>query len=300
MPGREPGYPSIRTLTKRPRIETETEMSKIVRETWIAGAVISVMLKSKFGSNTGTRQPKHNPTSAAVMKNNDRIALRKLAALLNMNFYPGDYHTTLTYAADAPDQQAAKKELNNFIRRMKREYEKLGKEFYWVAVTEYENKRIHHHIVMSYIDHSIIQKQWTKGKIWTSSLDRTRNYTELAEYLIKETQRTFRKPENATKKRWSGSRNLKRAIVRRELVEARQLFEDPKPLKGYQIDADSIHRYEHPFTGLEHLEYQMTSTDPVPRLKTWRKGSIVDRQETYRRATEIQVDMFSLIEESVM
>ena len=163
MPGREPGYPSIRTLTKRPRIETETEMSKIVRETWIAGAVISVMLKSKFGSNTGTRQPKHNPTSAAVMKNNDRIALRKLAALLNMNFYPGDYHTTLTYAGDAPDQQAAKKELNNFIRRMKREYEKLGKEFYWIAVTEYENKRIHHHIVMSYIDHAIIQKQWTKG-----------------------------------------------------------------------------------------------------------------------------------------
>ena len=252
-------------------------MSKIVRETWIAGAVISVMLKSKFGSNTGTRQPKHNPTSAAVMKNNDRIALRKLAALLNMNFYPGDYHTTLTYAGDAPDQQAAKKELNNFIRRMKREYEKLGKEFYWIAVTEYENKRIHHHIVMSYIDHAIIQKQWTNGKIWTSSLDRTRNYTELAEYLIKETQR-----------------------VRRELVEARQLFEDPKPLKGYQIDSDSIHRYEHPFTGLEHLEYQMTSTDPVPRLKTWRKGIIVDRQETYKRATEIQIDMYSLIEESVM
>ena len=284
MPGREPGYPSIRTLTKRPRIETETEMSKIVRETWIAGAVISVMLKPKFGSNTGTRQPKHNPTSAAVMKNNDRIALRKLAALLNMNFYPGDYHTTLTYAGDAPDQQAAKKELNNFIRRMKREYEKLGKEFYWI----------------SYIDHAIIQKQWTNGKIWTSSLDRTRNYTELAEYLIKETQRTFRKPENATKKRWSGSRNLKRAVVRRELVEARQLFEDPKPLKGYQIDSDSIHRYEHPFTGLEHLEYQMTSTDPVPRLKTWRKGIIVDRQETYKRATEIQIDMYSLIEESVM
>lgn len=39
------------------------------------------MLKSKFGSNTGTRQPKHNPTSAAVMKNNDRIALRKLKDL---------------------------------------------------------------------------------------------------------------------------------------------------------------------------------------------------------------------------
>lgn len=275
-------------------------MSKIVRETWIAGAVVSVLLKSNFGSNTGTRQPRHNPTSESVRKNNDRIALRKLAALINGNFYPGDYHTTLTYSGEAPDQKRARRELENFIRRMKREYAKLGKEFYWIAVTEYEHTRIHHHIVMSYIDFEIIQKQWTHGKIWTSSLDRTRNYTELASYLIKETQKTFRKPENATKKRWSGSRNLKRAVVKREFVDARQLFDDPKPLKGYEINRDSIHRYEHPFTGLEHLEYQMTSTDPVPRLKTWRRGKIVDREETYKRASEIQIDMYSLIEESVM
>ena len=139
MPGREPGYPSIRTLTKRPRIETETEMSKIVRETWIAGAVISVMLKSKFGSNTGTRQPKHNPTSAAVMKNNDRIALRKLAALLNMNFFPGDYHTTLTYAGDAPDQQAAKKEL--FQQKLKRWFSKNRRTAYRLGYTVLPRQR---------------------------------------------------------------------------------------------------------------------------------------------------------------
>lgn len=275
-------------------------MQKIIRETWISGAVVSVMLKAYCPGRTGARNKKQNPTQASVVKNNDRIALRKLAALINANFYPGDYHLTLTYGGTPPTRKEAERELHNFIRRMKREYKKLGKEFYWIAVTEYEHTRIHHHLVISYIDFETIQKQWTHGKIWTSSLDRSRNYTKLAEYLIKETQRTFRRPENATKKRWSGSRNLKRPVVKRELVDAKQLHEDPKPLKGYDIDRDTIHRYEHPFTGLEHMEYQMVSTDPVPRLKTWRKGSIVDRQETYRRATEIQVDMFSLIEESVM
>ena len=38
----------------------------------------------------------------------------------------------------------------------------------------------------------------------------------------------------------------------------------------------------------------MISTDPVPRLKQWRKGTIVERDETYRRASEIQIDMQSL------
>lgn len=275
-------------------------MSKVIRETWIAGAVISVMIKSSIAGSTRRRQPHHAPTNAAVMRNNDRIAVRKLAALINANFYPGDYHVTLTYSGDAPDPERAKKDLMNFIRRMKREFEKCGKDFYWICVTEYKNKRIHHHIVMSYIDFHIIEKQWTKGHIFSSSLDRSRNYTKLAEYFVKETQKTFREAENATKRRWSASRNIKRPVVKRELVETRRLFEDPKPLKGYELCRDSIRRYEHPITGMEHLEYQMVSTDPVPRLTSWRKGKIVNRQETYMRASEIQIDINDLLLQSVI
>ena len=275
-------------------------MSKVIRETWVAGAVISVMIKASIAGNKRRRRPRYNPTNESVIRNNDRLAVRKLAALINANFYPGDYHVTLTYAGEVPDPREAKKIFDNFIRRMKREFQKEGKEFYWIAVTEYKNKRIHHHIVMSYIDFEIIEKQWTRGHIFTSSLDRTRNYTKLAEYFVKETQKTFREPENATKRRWSASRNLKRPVVKRELVEARRLFEDPKPLKGYELCRDSIRRYEHPFTGMEHVEYQMVSTDPVPRLTTWRKGKIVNRQETYMRASEIQIDINDLLLQSVI
>lgn len=178
---------------------------------------------------------------------------------------------------------------------MKREYQKAGKDFYWIAVTEYKHKRIHHHVLMSYIDFSTIQRQWPNGHIFTSSLDRSRNYTKLAEYFVKETQKTFREPKNAAKRRWSASRNIKRPVVKRELVEARRLFEDPRPLKGYALCTDSIRRYEHPYTGMIHLEYQMVSTDPVPRLTTWRKGKIVNRQETYMRASEIQIDINDLV-----
>ena len=82
--------------------------------------------------------------------------------------------------------------------------------------------------------------------------------------------------------------------MKREIIQPKAMYEKPRALKGYQIDEDTVRRYEHPFTGIEHLEYMMVSTDPVPRIKKWRKGETVERLETYRRASEIQIDMTSM------
>lgn len=266
---------------------------KVIRETCVAGATMDVSVKMSPYSISGKRAPKGKPTTEAVMKNNDRLAVRNLTRLINTNFYPGDFHITLTYA-EVVSRREAEQILKRFLRRMRAEFRKREKELYYIAVTEYESHRIHHHIVMSYIDEQVIYEQWMHGYVKFSTLDRSRNYRRLAEYLIKETQKTFRDPSNATKRRWSGSRNLKRPVVKREMVSMKQLFDDPKPLKGYEIDQDTIRRFEHPCTRLEHLEYMMVSTDPVPRIRTWRKGKIINRQETYMRAEQLQIDMSSL------
>lgn len=257
-------------------------MLKAVRETCIAGAVIETVIKGTKYQERKQRKPKTNATPAAVQQNNDRIAIKRLAAMMNNNFVPGDYHITLTYA-ELISREDAEKELKNFLRRMRREFEKQGKECKYIAVTEYENTRIHHHIVMSYIDTSIISKQWKHGKTWQSSLDRTRNYRKLAEYLVKETRKTFRDPDNATKRRFSSSKNLIKPITVRQRISISKLFADPKAIKGYEIDETSIRRYESPITGLTHLEYTMVSTEPVPRLKKWRTGEIVKKGESYQR-----------------
>ena len=45
---------------------------------------------------------------------------------------------------------------------------------------QYENHRIHHHVVMPYIDQRIITKQWKRGRIrGFNPLDRSRNYKKL-------------------------------------------------------------------------------------------------------------------------
>ncbi len=270
-----------------------TMLERVIRETCIAGAVIDRCIKASFPCG-GKRKKKEKATSDAVKKNNDMLALKNLTRLINLNFYPGDLHTTLTYAEELSPEEA-NSELEKWIKRMRREYKKLDKEFYYIAVTEFKNKRIHHHVVMNYIDFQVINRQWKMGRIRCTPLDKTRNYRVLAEYLIKETQKTFREPENATKRRWKPSRNLKRPVVKREWVSISQLFQnldDIKPLKGYEIDRDTLRKYTNPVTKLDHLEYQMVSNEAVPRLSVWRKGKKVNRNETYRKMDEMrQMDM---------
>ena len=270
-----------------------TMLERVIRETCIAGAVIDRCIKASFPRG-GKRKKKEKVTSDAVKKNNDMLALKNLTRLININFYPGDLHTTLTYAKELSPEEA-NSELEKWIKRMRREYKKLNKEFYYIAVTEFKNKRIHHHVVMNYIDFQVINRQWKMGRIRCTPLDKTRNYRVLAEYLIKETQKTFREPENATKRRWKPSRNLKRPVVKREWISISQLFQnldDIKPLKGYEIDRDTLRKYTNPVTGLEHIEYQMVSNEAVPRLSTWRKGKKIKRNETYIKMDEIrQMDM---------
>lgn len=256
-------------------------MQKVIRETCISGAVIDRCVKASF-PHGGRRRQKQKPTSEAVKKNNDRLAEKKLTRLINANFVPGDLHVTLTYAIPV-DPQEAEHQLSIWIRRIRRQFKKKGTEFKYVAVTEYKNHRIHHHVVMNYIDLNVIDALWNQGRVRCTTLDQSRNYKALAEYLIKETQKTFREPGNAIKRRWKSSRNLTRPVVKREWVSVRELWKAPKPIKGYQIDPDSIRRYQNPVTGIEHLEYDMIATDPRPRLKTWRKGKVVKKQETYLR-----------------
>ena len=224
-------------------------MFRPVKEVCVAGAVVDVRIIGSKTNVTDTRSAKSSPTASAVQKNNDRIAERRFSRLINANFFPGDYHLVLTYA-DAPSKEEAERELRNFIRRMKREFKKLGKDMRYATVTEHLNKRIHHHVLMSYIDLEVISRQWRRGIVRTSLLDKTRNYRKLAEYLIKETTKTFR---------------------------------DPKVIEGYSLDEGSVREYDHPITGITHQSYCMVSNDPAKDIKSWQEGTEVNRQETYLR-----------------
>lgn len=249
---------------------------KVIQETCIAGRTIDRTVKVATGSHKGKRAPKLNVTSEKVQKNNDRNAVKDLMRLLNANFAGGDFHIVLTYK-NAPDQMQAKKDREAFLKSLRRTMKKQNKELKYIAVTEYEHARIHHHIVLNNFDEAVIERLWEKGHVKFSILDDSGNYVKLANYLVKETVKTFRQKDSVHKRRYSSSRNLVKPVVTKRLVDESKLWNDPEPIDGYYIDQDSCRRFEHPVTGLEHLEYIMVALDEPRKIKRW-PGKTAERE----------------------
>ena len=254
---------------------------KVIRETCVAGSVIDVTVRVPSGNHQRTRGQKKNITKESVQKNNDRMAAKKLTRIFNANFDKYCWHDTLTYA-DEPSPEDAERRLKNFIARVRRAMKKLGLDFKWVAATEYLNERIHHHFITN-APLELIKKCWKEGHVLPRPLDDGPNYVKLAEYIIKETTKSFRMENCPFGSRYTHSRNLIIPVPQIEEVSEKQLFADPVARKGYYIDQDSVRRFEHPITGLEHLEYVMVSLEEEPRIKKYYKGRKKTREENYNK-----------------
>ena len=267
---------------------------KLYRETIVAGKTIlqAYRASTRVKAEDGKRRPRTNPTPEAVRKINLRNAVRNLTAILNHNFGAADYHLTLTYAREEPTKAEARKNLQNFLRNMKNYCRKHGHEWKWVTVTEYENHRIHHHVVCSGVDPEVINEKWKYGWVNFKALDDSGNYYRLAEYLVKETEKTFRSPDAVSRKRYSHSRTIVIPEIRKEEVSARVLDQDPKPLKGYYIDRDTIARYEHAVLGVECVEFIQVSLEDIPRIRKWRGGKKTRKEKHHAEHWPRQLDIW--------
>ena len=133
------------------------------------------------------------PTPDDVKAVNRRNAGKKLTRILNENYHPGDYHMVLTYddAWIPRTAEEAKQYFDGFVRDMRGRYNAIGGKFLYIAVTEGLAKRIHHHMVIKKVDIDVLTERWPYGRVRIYPLDSPREYSRLAEYLIKETDRTF-------------------------------------------------------------------------------------------------------------
>jgi hypothetical protein len=249
---------------------------KIARcETIVAGnAIYRKISGRRTPPPKGKRAPRQNPTPDEMARLNEHNAIRCLSIKFDANFSPGDHHLMLTHEF-APTVEEAMRLLENFIRRLSRRYRKLGIPFRWITVTEYSRKRIHHHfIVTGGILPGEIAKIWGHGGVVDRTMH-TKSFRKLAEYVIKETRKTFRDPDAALKRRYSCSRNVKMPPAKVEPVARADFEADPKPVKGYYVDRDTVYRGENPVTGKKYIEYTMISLAADPRIKKWNRGRTV-------------------------
>ena len=263
---------------------------RIIRETAVAGRMIYHEEKVPSGKHWKKRGKRKAITPEAVAKNNLRLAIKKVWLLLAMNFDHTCSHMTLTYAGDAPTKEQAKKEFEKFIRRIRREFRKQGEELKALYVTEYENHRIHHHIVINTTDQQMVDRIWGKGFVHATVMDDSGDYHDLAEYLVKETEKTFRLEDAVNKQRYGHTRNLVMPVIKQEEISLTDMTKDPKPIKGYYIPKDRVRTFQHPVTGLMHRVWIELPLASPRRYKVWPRGKRVALRENYKPDyTESQV-----------
>lgn len=263
---------------------------KYIRQTIIAGATAIRSIYSSTGMRTpGLQRKAHqNLTPEKVQAVNLRNAIKKLAAILNHNFCDGDFHVTLTYR-DEPDPQTAKEILKRFKANMRDRMKRRDLPWKWVVVTEYENQRIHHHIVCNREALTVILNCWKEGHVHHVQLDTNGNYYDLAEYLCKETEKTFRDPDAVARQRYDRSRNLIVPQPRNERITKREYEEeirDPSGIEGYRILEDTVSRYENELTREECLQCVMLAAAPVKRYRKGRPAEYEPHYKPYEKQLE--------------
>ena len=214
----------------------------------------------RYGAPGEVRKSKRKLTPEQIKQQNYEQTKKKLKRIINANFDSGDFHCTLTYKKEhRPNPAEAKKTITNFLRRLSREYKKLGHELKYIVVTEYEAKSIHHHMIINKEPETtdLMNKHWTVGRVHFTPLDDTGDYKQLAEYLIKETERTFRNSDSASKQRYTRSRNLIIPEPIKKIVSSKTFRKDIKPKRGYYIDPDSVVTGVNQFTGHLYMNYTM-------------------------------------------
>lgn len=241
----------------------------------------------RWGAPGIPRQKRKKPTPEQIEKQNEWNACRKLNRIITANFSEEDYHTILTYRIGVSREEAGKC-LKDVLKLLRKKYRKAEGELKYIVVTEYENKRIHHHIVIN--DYpgmdsdtvKVMKSAWKQaagdcaGNPKFVGLYDNGDYKNLAEYLIKETKKTFREEDACMKKRWSCSRNLVRPEPVKETIQAKAWRKEPVIPKGYYLEPDSLINGINPVTGLPYQHYTLIRLDSPFAKKRVKNPESVD------------------------
>ena len=186
-----------------------------------AGTRLEAEVYPIFGRSMeqAARKEKQNLTAERQSQLNTRRAKRRLVLLMETNFrVDEDIHVTLTYAGEEPEEKRVRKDMRNFLNRVKRLREKMGLSElkYIYAVGHDRDQRIHIHCVMNGgIGRDQLEKIWKKGYANTMRLQaQGKGLQGMANYLYRQNEKAKDAGERANYHMWSGSRNLKKPKVR--------------------------------------------------------------------------------------
>lgn len=214
---------------------------------------VEINASVQYGAPGRQRKNREKPTPEAVRKNNERIRKNRIRRLLIANFEENDYWITLTWKKErrVNTLAEAKKQVQQFLRKVRRFFEKVGESFKYIGVLERGVKgALHFHIVMNRInDLDLILSKWKEGHVNITPTYQEGKFRQLADYIGKDQD-----------ERWlTRSRNLIEPQVREKKIKlkANWFSKGPKPKKGYEIIKDTIYTGINPVTNKLYMHYSM-------------------------------------------
>ena len=242
-----------------------------IEEVCIAGRTVEVSKYYSFRVHTKgeKRTSTGESTSEAQKKINQRRAGIKLRRLMNNNFKDGDFLIRLDFHEVHPQTSEEMQTLTgNFIRRLKREYQKTGIDLKYIYVKELGKQGGRHiHLLVNQNSADLIRKCWGYGGIHIDPLISEGQYRKIAEYFIKYAAKTEETEGKLIGKRWYASRNLVPPKVKKKVITSNSFRTKVKELKGYYLDADTERYGISETTGYEYFSYTLIKERGPTRRK---------------------------------
>ena len=156
-----------------------------------------------------SRKTERNKSKESQKNLNNKNSKKKVVRLINSNFGKEDLFITISYEDGyLPNESTARKDMQNYIRRLKRYRKKKGlDELKYIYSIGYSNNpesskkvRIHHHILINKMDRDEAEKLWGNGFANSKRLQPNDfELTGVAKYIA-----------NQGSERWGASRNLQK------------------------------------------------------------------------------------------
>jgi hypothetical protein len=202
---------------------------KIVERTYISRNGVVEKTRFLVGDRTRTFTGKRTGKRCSLKKQgeNDRLAIRRLARILNCNYAHKDLLLTLTYSdegmkairgkTEEERRTAAEHQCALWLRRLKRK--NGGDAMLSVSVTSNmdgetgELVRLHHHVVLpAGVSWDEIQALWRLGDVDIREIRQQDDLTPIAAYMLRQVRRV---PE---KKKYRCSRGMEQPKIEERMV----------------------------------------------------------------------------------